>query len=52
MMHLRNLKASKKPKLGSKIPEFIHRLLRDEFQLNTFYTNMSSLGEGNLLNMA
>jgi len=52
MMHLRNLKASKKPRPGSKIPEFIHHLLRAEFHQNTFYTNMSSLGDRNLLNMA
>jgi hypothetical protein len=31
MMHLRNLKASKNPRPGSKIPEYIHHLLRAEF---------------------
>jgi hypothetical protein len=45
-------KAPKKPRPGSKIPEFILHLLRTEFHKNTFYTNMSSLGDGNLLNMA
>jgi hypothetical protein len=45
-------KSIQKSRPGSKIPEFIHHLLRAEFHQNTFYTNMSSLGDGNLLNMA
>jgi hypothetical protein len=33
-------KRIQKPRPGSKIPEFIHYLLRAEFHRNTFYTNM------------